>query len=262
MPRLRARSRRGCFPFLHRGLAAVPRRAACVPEASPGAGRPGALAGRVRRAAALVFCASLAAPLLGAGGSAEAQVLVSNLGVTASTTDFRFESGSIDLAQVFTTGANEAGYTLASIEVAFDLAISAADIGDLSVEVWSVDSSGYPSVSEFVLVNPGSIAQATNSPVTDGNFTVTGNYAVFTAPGGTTLTKTTNYAVVLEYDAGGVWDTAQSTTETFAASGWSIADVGAQKQSGSWSFHPNDSILIRVNAPSRPAPTPPRRCRT
>ena len=78
MPRLRARSRRGCFPLLQRGLAAVLRRNVPVPDASPeaesgGAGRPGALAGRVRRAATLVFCASLAAPLLGAGGSAEAQ---------------------------------------------------------------------------------------------------------------------------------------------------------------------------------------------
>ena len=78
MPRLRARSRRGCFPLLQRGLAAVLCRNVPVPDASPeaesgGAGRPGALAGRVRRAAALVFCASLAAPLLGAGGSAEAQ---------------------------------------------------------------------------------------------------------------------------------------------------------------------------------------------
>ena len=78
MPRLRARSRRGCFPLLQRGLAAVLRRNVPVPDAAPeaesgGAGRPGALAGRVRRAAALVFCASLAAPLLGAGGSAEAQ---------------------------------------------------------------------------------------------------------------------------------------------------------------------------------------------
>ena len=78
MTKLGARSRRGCFPLLQRGLAAVLRRNVPVPDASPeaesgGAGRPGALAGRVRRAAALVFCASLAAPLLGAGGSAEAQ---------------------------------------------------------------------------------------------------------------------------------------------------------------------------------------------
>ena len=95
MPRLRARSRRGCFPFLQRGLAAVPRREAPVPDASPGAesggaGRHGALAGRVRRAAALVFCASLAAPLLGAGGSAEAQeVLVSNY-ISSATSTFRY----------------------------------------------------------------------------------------------------------------------------------------------------------------------------
>ena len=38
MARLRARSRRGCLPFLQGGLAAIPRREAPVPEASPGAG--------------------------------------------------------------------------------------------------------------------------------------------------------------------------------------------------------------------------------
>ena len=86
MPRLSGRSRRGCFPFLQRCLAAVPRREAPVPDASPGArrgaaGRHGALAGRVPRASALVFCASLAAALLGTGGSAEAQeVLIDYLG--------------------------------------------------------------------------------------------------------------------------------------------------------------------------------------
>ena len=50
-------------------------RAGCVPRG--GERRSGAPRStrrpRVRRAAALVFCASLAAPLLGAGGSAEAQ---------------------------------------------------------------------------------------------------------------------------------------------------------------------------------------------
>ena len=100
MPRLRARSRRGCYPFLQRGLAAVLRRNVPVPDASPeaesgGAGRPGALAGRVRRAAAVVFCASLAAPLLGAGGSAEAQeVLVSNLNTVATSTAFSVKFGA------------------------------------------------------------------------------------------------------------------------------------------------------------------------
>ena len=99
MPRLRARSRRGCFPLLQRGLAAVLRRNVPVPDASPeaesgGAGRPGALAGRVRRAAALVFCASLAAPLLGAGGSAEAQ----NTPPTLTSADVEETNGlSIDL---------------------------------------------------------------------------------------------------------------------------------------------------------------------
>ena len=98
MPRLRARSRRGCFPLLQRGLAAVLRRNVPVPDASPeaesgGAGRPGALAGRVRRAAALVFCASLAAPLLGAGGSAEAQNTTDTTPPTLTSADVEETNG-------------------------------------------------------------------------------------------------------------------------------------------------------------------------
>ena len=97
-----------------------------MPDASPGAGRgapgrPGALAGRVRRAAVLVFCASLAAPLLGVGGSAEAQeVLVSNIS-SATTTSLRLGAASTgrDAVQVFTTGTNAGGYTLTSIDFDF-----------------------------------------------------------------------------------------------------------------------------------------------
>ena len=208
---------------------------------------------RWRRAAAfLVLCASLAAPLLGAGGSAQAAVLVSNFGESASSGVISFSSGGLDLAQVFTTGSNAAGYTLTSIEMPFYTAISAADIGDLSVSVWSVDSSGNPLTKQFDLTNPASIAATT---FTVGAVeTVTGNYAVFTAPSNTTLTQPTKYAVVLTFDQSrSLWSTA-STTETSAATGWSIADNGLEKSSAgsSWSatqsvHSTNFTLLIRVN---------------
>ena len=95
MPRLSARSRRGCFPFFQRGLAAVP-----------------------RSAAAWVFCASLVPPLLGAGGSAEAQeVLVSNLNsATSPSVRLGAATDSKDAVQLFTTGTNTGGYTLNTSE--------------------------------------------------------------------------------------------------------------------------------------------------
>ena len=218
---------------------------------------------RWRRAAAfLVLCASLAVPLLGAGGSAQAAVLVSNLAESASGTGAAFgPNGVNDLAQVFTTGTHAAGYTLTSVEMAVNGAISAADIGDLSVSVWLVDSSGYPLTKQFDLSKPASIAAATFATTTIDTIdavTVTGNYTVFNAPSNKTLTQTTNYAVVLTYDQQKpLWGTA-SDTETSAASGWSIANDGLKKPSaGSWGAI--RTLLIRVNGEPKVAAdtTPP-----
>ena len=94
-----------------------------MPDASPGArrgaaGRHGALAGRAPRASALVFCASLAAALLGTGGSAQAQEVLIDYLVAATDTPVRLgttDAISVDAVQVFTTGTNTAGYTLTSI---------------------------------------------------------------------------------------------------------------------------------------------------
>ena len=160
-------------------------------------------AGAVRRLAAAlpVLCASLAAPLLGVGGSAQAADLVSNFNQTATTTSFNFgNSGTDDLAQVFTTGDNATGYTLTSIEMAFGsgVVISPTDIGDLSVSVWSVDGSGHPQTKQFDLTNPASIAAATVTPHPE--WFITGTDAVFSAPSDTRLTMMTDYAVVLTFD--------------------------------------------------------------
>ena len=216
---------------------------------------------RWRRAAAfLMLCASLAAPLLGAGGSAQAAVLVSNLGESATDTTSNFGNNGVnDLAQIFTTGTHEPGYTLTSVEIAFNTGISAANIGDLSVSVWSVDSSGNPLTKQFDLTNPtnpAGITAATTGTTTGIDVTllvaITGNYTVFTAPSNTTLTQNTPYAVVLTFDQHRtLWNTA-SDTETSAATGWSIADEGRKKPSaGSWSAI--STILIRVNGEPKAA---------
>ena len=212
---------------------------------------------RWRRAAAfLVLCASLAVPLL--GGSVQAAVLVSNFGESASNSSATFSNGDRDLAQVFTTGTHAAGYTLTSIELPFFADISAADIGDLSVSVWSVDSSGNPQTKQFDLTKPASITLATVTTTTTGTadiYTVTSNYTVFTAPSNKTLTQNTNYAVVLTYDqSGGLWSTA-SDTETSAATGWSITHGGLEKPSAgsSWAWGALQTILTRVNGEPKAA---------
>ena len=134
MPRLRARSRRGCFPLLQRGLAAVLRRNVPVPDASPeaesgGAGRPGALAGRVRRAAALVFCASLAAPLLGAGGSAEAQNTPDTTPPTLTSADVE-ETNGLSIYLVFSEDLQLSNPPPAS---AFTLTVDGSTVTGFSV---------------------------------------------------------------------------------------------------------------------------------
>ena len=190
--------------------------------------------------------------------------LVSNFGESASSSGAAFgANGESDLAQVFTTGTHATGYTLTSVEMVFFADISAADIGDLSVSVWSVDSSGNPQTKQFDLTNPASIDSATFATTTIGTIdveTVTGNYAVFTAPSKTTLTQmmppTMAYAFVVTYDQLGLLFTTASDTETSAASGWSIANEGRIKSSGgSWSDI--QTILIRVNgeAKANTAPT-------
>ena len=65
-----------------------------------------------------MFCASLAAALLGTGGSAEAQEVLIDYLVAATATPVRLgttDAISVDAVQVFTTGTNTAGYTLTSV---------------------------------------------------------------------------------------------------------------------------------------------------
>ena len=105
-------------------------RADATPRRRPG-NRPGlrarwasgrAVASARRAAASPVLCAMLAAPLLGAGGSAQAEELVSNLSSASSTAISlgTFAGLGKDAVQVFTSGTNPGGYTLTSIDLGLD----------------------------------------------------------------------------------------------------------------------------------------------
>ena len=181
--------------------------------------------------------------------------LVSNLNQLATSSAVSFGSTVTRnlVAQGFTTGASTGGYTLTSIEVAFNAAQTATQLGNLTAGVWSDDGSGNPSAELFTLTKPASIVAATNSggPIT---LSVTGNYTVFTAPANTTLNPSTSYHMVLEGGSSKLWSTAIDG-ET-GATGWTIADVGHEKQTaptpGNWAAASDDyaasnAMLIRVN---------------
>ena len=111
-----------------------------------------------------------------------------------------------DQAQAFTTGTNEAGYTLTSIEL--DYWITPGDKPH-SVSLWSV-SDGLPDLKIVDLSHPAGFSQGTN---------------VFTAPSGTKLQKDTTYAVVVRGRSGWLRMTGSPNETGDAQAGWSIADV-------------------------------------
>ena len=247
LPRLSGRSRRGCFPFLQRCLAAVPRREAPVPDASPGAGRGaagrhGALAGRVPRASALVFCASLAAALLGTGGSAEAQqVLIDNLG-SASTTSVRFgiESYSVDAVQVFRTGTNTAGYTLTSIVVDLQSWVGTSTLPTVTLN--NVTVAG----SSVTLGTAVATLTTTATGVPSGNAGVT-----YTLPTDTSLDASTAYGVFVEGSVKQLaWNHVRSGyTVPTPAPGWSLEQLAtrAHDATGALSLGSDGPGQITVN---------------
>ena len=180
--------------------------------------------------------------------------LVSNLNQVATSNQLDFSPGSArySFAQGFRTGANPGGYTLTSIEIAFSAAVSAAQIGAVTASVWTADGSGNPATDLFALTKPASFGTptTTTSGSLDEFYTLSGNYAVLTAPGGTTLDPSTRYLMVVVGGPNTLWSTA-SDAETGAA-GWSIADAARWKETtpnpGSWAAQSNSHAMsIRVN---------------
>ena len=181
--------------------------------------------------------------------------LVSNLNQVATDNKLDFGSGATEysFAQGFTTGATTGGYTLTSIEVAFSQGLTTTQIGALTVSVRADDGSGNPATADPVtLTNPSSIDTPTSTTSGGSNqfHTLSGNSAVFTAPGGTTLNPSTQYFVVVVGAPHNLWSTG-SDAQT-GASDWSIANAARRKQTapteGSWAAHSDSHAMsIRVN---------------
>ena len=205
---------------------------------------------RIPRAAARL---ALAAMLLAGAGAvavpASAEVLVSNLG--------RSDSGAASLAdhdqaQAFTTGSDEGGYTLTSVEIEFDKVAAGAAI---TVSIWT-DSSGSPGTSLGTLTNP--TLTATDSGARDRANDIVYEFTTE----GIDLAKDTRYFVVVDSttdaSATEIQDTGSDFEDSSGATGWSLANGSLHRDwntTGSWT--PSDDtkkILINGIVKSRPFP--------
>ena len=196
--------------------------------------------GRAARAAtALVLVGVLLAFVLPT--QAHAIVFVSNLEVGNTATDTEYstpESGSV--AQRFTAGRNEAGYTLTSVEIGYH-----DGEGDrFSAKLCTVRTVGthfdQPTTDCTDLIAP------TSFPSRDSRTALT-----FTAPSGTTLEKGTHYTVVLTPDTGKTvtYRTTTLDRQSTQEPGWGIAGEFRNKDGGTWRPDVESlAIKIQVNA--------------
>ena len=197
-------------------------------------GQPGRV--RVRslaaaRAAAVAILLAVAA-LLALPLQAQSAVLVSNLGQTNGSVG---SLGSFDQAQAFTTGNNNGGYTLTSVEIQ---TTDTPNLDRLTVSIRS-DSSGSPDASLGTLTNPASLPS-------DG-------LAAFTASGaGIDLEKETTYFVLVDVTGGpggNIQNTASDNEDANPAANWSIGDNSLYRNkdsNASWTSFA-DSKKIRIN---------------
>ena len=206
-------------------------RADATPRRRPG-NRPGGLraagsraVASARRAAAFpVLCAMLAAPLLGAGGSAQAEELVSNLSDSASSTSMRLgtATGSVDAVQLFTTGTNAGGYTLTSIELSL---YRGGGLGTAGIRMPAVKLHAVTVTGTSVTLGTEVATLTTSLPFPGATV------ETYMAPMGTALGRSTTYGVFVEGGGNGVyWDRAASGDENATpAANWSIGDQAATR---------------------------------
>ena len=129
--------------------------------------------------------------------------LVSNIVQTSSGTT---TLAVLDVVQDFTTGENDAGYTLGEIEIT----LQGAGTGTPpTVTLHSVSATG-PKVADFT--GPSSLVTGSAS-----NYTYVPTTTV-------TLSKSTIYFVVVQ-GGDGLWPYTTSPNEDFAAPGWTIGNV-------------------------------------
>ncbi len=170
--------------------------------------------------------------------------LVSNLGQADGLT----QSFANDYAQAFTTGGNNGGYTLDSVDVRFANLVDPALFSSKLTAAIHSDSGGAPGA-------PGARVGALTNPAylettTDRNYT-------FTAPGGIRLDADTTYWLVLDvtgdvediYGRNRLRSTRSDSEDAGAASGFSIADRRYQRSytANTWTQSLPHSLMLAIN---------------
>ena len=159
------------------------------------------------------------------------RVLVSNIGQTEITqNDNAGELLILDTAQEFTTGSNETGYTLSSIDL----------------ELTVASTSNFPVVKLFSGSANGTEVATLTAPTnaSTGKTTYT-----LTVPTAITLEGNTSYWVMAE-TGGGTWHTVGFAEDATPAPGWSIADgdeFRVPTSTGPFSTDTLVALMIRVN---------------
>ena len=159
------------------------------------------------------------------------RVLVSNIGQTEITeNEDAGELTILDAAQEFTTGSNETGYTLSSIDL----------------ELTVASTSNFPVVKLFSGSANGTEVATLTAPTnaSTGKTTYT-----FTAPTAITLEGDTSYWVMAE-TGGGTWHTVGFAEDATPAPDWSIADGNEFRvfhSTGPFSTGTLVALMIRVN---------------
>ena len=159
------------------------------------------------------------------------RVLVSNIGQTEiPQNDNAGELLILDSAQEFTTGSNETGYTLSSIDL----------------ELTVASTSNFPVVKLFSGSANGTEVATLTAPTnaSTGKTTYT-----FTVPTAITLEGGTSYWVMAE-TGGGTWHTVRFAEDATPAPGWSIADRDEFRvfsSTGPFSTGTLVALMIRVN---------------
>ena len=163
-------------------------------------------------------------------------VLVSNIGQANNASSLGVSS--FDQAQGFTTGADSAGYTLASVDIKIENSIHSILTGSNIPTVTIVEATPTGTV-EATLINPASITANTTDDYT------------FTAPASTTLSGSTTYYVVMEGGLAG-FEAARTNSDnedSSSQSDWRIDNVSNWRNSSSnGSFSTTTSaLMIKVN---------------
>ena len=159
------------------------------------------------------------------------RVLVSNIGQTEITeNEDAGELTILDAAQEFTTGSNETGYTLSSIDL----------------ELTVASTSNFPVVKLFSGSANGTEVATLTAPT---NASTEKTTYTFTAPTAITLEGNTSYWVMAE-TGGGTWHTVGFAEDATPAPGWSIADgdeFRGPSSTGPFSTDALVALMIRVN---------------